>query len=301
MKKIIFIISLNLFFSCGTGWRDTQERPIGEPKTIQTEEYELIIPSYTPNAVLILMGGNAEGIRKEFDIIDESLSNGIALMLMNINFILMEESDKEKLANTILDALGEQNLKSEKIFMGGLSVGGNMALLLGDYLAREKPHIGLSGIFVVDSPVDLFGVYTYAKKAMTKDLDAQSLLEAEELMGLFENQLGQGDTSLFHYDRYSPFQLRTKSIINLKSLKNTRMRFYTEPDTTWWRENLKTDFENTNAYHIKLLTDILQQEFGEQVEYIPTVNKGYRSDGIRTPHSWSIVDKNDLIRWVLKK
>ncbi|WP_301338810.1 hypothetical protein [Tenacibaculum mesophilum] len=34
---------------------------------------------------------------------------------------------------------------------------------------------------------------------------------------------------------------------------------------------------------------------------LPTTNKGYRANGERHPHSWAIVDKNDLINWILTK
>jgi len=31
-----------------------------------------------------------------------------------------------------------------------------------------------------------------------------------------------------------------------------------------------------------------------------TQNKGIRGDGARHPHSWSIVDQEELIEWILK-
>ncbi|WP_301280574.1 hypothetical protein [Tenacibaculum mesophilum] len=34
---------------------------------------------------------------------------------------------------------------------------------------------------------------------------------------------------------------------------------------------------------------------------LPTTKKGYRANGERHPHSWAIVDKNDLINWILTK
>ena len=38
----------------------------------------------------------------------------------------------------------------------------------------------------------------------------------------------------------------------------------------------------------------------EQVELIQTQNKGFRANGERNPHSWSIVDVDDLIYWMLE-
>jgi hypothetical protein len=39
----------------------------------------------------------------------------------------------------------------------------------------------------------------------------------------------------------------------------------------------------------------------KKIELIKTENKGYRNDGNRHPHSWSIVEVDDLLRWILKR
>ena len=56
-----------------------------------------------------------------------------------------------------------------------------------------------------------------------------------------------------------------------------------------------------NAYYIKHLADELSQKFGDNVAYIPTENRGYRSNGDRHPHSWSIVAVDELIGWMTSK
>jgi hypothetical protein len=56
----------------------------------------------------------------------------------------------------------------------------------------------------------------------------------------------------------------------------------------------------TNAYLIKELFEKMKTADFTGMEYIPTVNKGYRANGDRHPHSWSIVETNDLIQWMLE-
>lgn len=60
------------------------------------------------------------------------------------------------------------------------------------------------------------------------------------------------------------------------------------------------DYEQMNAYYIKNLSEKLNDSEFKSVEYIPTKDKGYRANGERHPHSWTIVDINDLINWMLK-
>ena len=74
---------------------------------------------------------------------------------------------------------------------------------------------------------------------------------------------------------------------------------YSEPDSLWWKEQRMADFEQTNAYLIQELSELLFDSGFTQVEYIATENKGYRSNGERHPHSWSIVDQDELISWII--
>ena len=60
------------------------------------------------------------------------------------------------------------------------------------------------------------------------------------------------------------------------------------------------DYDQMNAYYIKRLSESLKKSGFSRVEYIPTENKGYRANGERHPHSWSIVDKKELIKWIME-
>lgn len=88
---------------------------------------------------------------------------------------------------------------------------------------------------------------------------------------------------------------------NVAHLRDVKLRFYTEPDTVWWKQNRQNEYEDMNACFIKHLADDLSEEFGDNVAYIATENRGYRSNGERHPHSWSIVDVADLMRWITDK
>lgn len=102
-----------------------------------------------------------------------------------------------------------------------------------------------------------------------------------------------------HYELNSPFTLKTQNIDNLKGLENLKIRFYTEPDLEWWKENANNDYEDLNAFYIEKLSEKLKTEFGKNnIDLIKTENKGYRTNGKKHPHSWSIVNKKDLINWM---
>lgn len=118
---------------------------------------------------------------------------------------------------------------------------------------------------------------------------------------MLNTQLGDPTDSLRNYENKAVFTSVKGNISNVKHLKETKIRLYTEPDTAWWIENRMADYEQMNAYYIKLLSKELNEKGFKQVEYIPTTDRGYRANGDRHPHSWAIVEPDDLIKWTLEE
>jgi len=129
-----------------------------------------------------------------------------------------------------------------------------------------------------------------------------SVQESQGIINRLDADFGKVQDGIEKYETYSPFIYETENIKNLEHLQNIRIRLYTEPDTLWWSQNRQNTYEEMNAYYIKKLSEQMDARFKtKQVELIETVDKGYRSNGIRHPHSWSIVDKEDLLSWILNE
>lgn len=67
----------------------------------------------------------------------------------------------------------------------------------------------------------------------------------------------------------------------------------------WWIENRGADYYGMNSFDAAALVRQLTVRGHMQAQLITTSGKGYRSDGRRHPHSWSIVDQPDLARWIV--
>ena len=160
----------------------------------------------------------------------------------------------------------------------------------------------LKGVFIVDSPIDLLGLYENSVENIQKNYSEVAVEESKWIVSNFDKEFGIGDSSVSNYEAKSPYVSKTHSLTNLSAMKNIKIRLYSEPDTLWCKENRQTEYEGTNAYYIEQLATDLNQKYGKNTaEYITTKNKGYRANGERHPHSWSIVDKENLINWILKK
>jgi len=220
---------------------------------------------------------------------------------MNFNQQLwLETSEKEDLAKKLQDIFNDNKSPTEKVYIGGFSSGGNVALLVGNLLTASAAYdIVPKGIFIVDSPLDLAELYNSSNKSIQQNPSEPSQ-EDVWLVEALGNQFGTPDKDIAPYEKVSVYTLQTENIENISALKQTKIRLYTEPDTVWWKENRMADYDQMNAYPIKELSKILKKSGFTGVEYLPTDNKGYRANGQRHPHSWSIVDKQDLINWMLK-
>ena len=298
---LIFIV----FISCKNAGNEKTESPVKiEMQKDTTEQYQLFKPAHNIKKVLVLFGGfpeKSEDIQREFKILEKAKENSLAVMYMNYNQKLwLEENEKQELAEQLQNAFLENKLPQNDIYVGGFSSGGNVTLLITSFLLENKYFkLEPKGVFIVDSPIDLVALYRSSEKNLKRNFSETSVKESTWIIETLERQFGNPNKNISKYEDYSVYTSQTNHIDNLKSLKNTKIRFYTEPDTLWWKANRKADFDQMNSYYIQKLYENLKESGFDQVEYIPTVNKGYWANGDRHPHSWSIVDQNELMKWIM--
>ena len=113
---------------------------------------------------------------------------------------------------------------------------------------------------------------------------------------------GNPSTHLAEYYKLSPYSFSDSTQTAIRKLSNMPLRIYTEPDINWWLKERGADFTNMNATECSAMINELNRLGNESAELITTQNKGYRKpQNKRHPHSWSIVDNDELIKWLLKQ
>ena len=266
LSILIFIIT-----SCNSKTkRDIDNDPKSE--IVENEHCQIIMSSKSSNYILILFGGygqNSDDIKREFDILDISKKNKIDLVLMNYSRNLwLEENEKFKLARIIQNTLEDNKLNDREIYIGGFSSGGLNSIHISNYiLGNSKFKIDIKGLFIVDSPVDLLELHSSSKKNILRNYSDSAVKESNWLVQTLENKLGDPEKNISEYERFSVYTGKTNYIENLKNLKATKIRFYTEPDLEWWKTERLAEYEELNAYSIKKLYESLKNiEFENIVE-----------------------------------
>lgn len=297
MQYIYFFLSVFFVFACKDVKKDTTA-----PK-IQKHKHYSLMNVENADATLILFPGGGHTSKQsleEFNILAEAEAAKTSVLYMNFNrHIWIEKEDCEELEKILEKAFEKHKLNRQKIGIGGMSIGGNVALSLSDYLVDKNSAMKPSHVFIIDSPIDLNGLYVSAKVDIENpDFTEERKGEPKFIMSYFEENFGK-ESLLENIVKVSPFVLETNNS-SVQNLQNTKVRFYTEPDPAWWQENRQTAHENTNAFYIIELSKQLKKEGWTNLELIETKDKGYRANGDRHPHSWSIVNKKDLLTWLHK-
>ncbi len=295
-QSSLWLVAFVLLAACQTG-TPTKE---AAPRDIYTTDYDLIIPA-EQKALLILFpcfSCDAADTRAESRIADTAAANGIAVLMMNFNrHIMMTEAEKEEVIGTIAGAVKEHDVDASNTFIGGFSSGGNVSVLLAKALiGADEPPVKLKGVFAVDSPLDLVLLYACSQRDLTKTTFPEYKDEARYVVALLDSTLGPPTDSLANYERSAPLLNTAASVAPLKDLP---IRFYTEPDTAWWRANRDDAYEELNAYGLKRIHDTLVGMGNARSEYITTEGRGIQH-GNRHPHAWSIVEENELVNWILR-
>jgi hypothetical protein len=300
MKKLLLICLIS-FFACKTEKKNTL---ISNGLKLITEDYELVKATSSKALLIVFPGGgsSAKETKRDFKILAAAAKNDISVLLMNYRGKLwMEKNDKINLSKKIHQIIKKHNLNTKNIFIGGMSIGGTVAISISDYLLENSTVINTKGVFVVDSPIDLFALYESSQKdILRKDFSEERLAEPKWIVNYFEESFGGKSHLLKNAQKVSPFTLETKNTRNIKNLKEVKLRFYTEPDTLWLKKNRQTDFESSNAFTLQQIDKVLKNKNWKKSELIQTKNKGYSANGERNPHSWSIVNVDELINWILK-
>ncbi|MBI3521012.1 MAG: hypothetical protein HY062_16860 [Bacteroidetes bacterium] len=161
----------------------------------------------------------------------------------------------------------------------------------------------------VDPPVDMVDLYNGAKKAIIKYEKEGSKLSESKKLALNEDYFlinsfrklygGSPEEVPQKYMEGSQFSRNREDGGNAKYLIDVPVRLYCDPDVVWQLKNKGRDYYDMNAANLSAMTNFLMQNGNTRAEFIPAIGKGYSVDGIRHPHSWSIVEPTDCIKWIL--
>ncbi|PZF74045.1 hypothetical protein DN068_04960 [Taibaiella soli] len=280
--------------------------------------YYLLKPEGTVKAVLILFPSTGESVENVIscnrELMQLSYNAHIATAVVSANYNNSLDSDAQAMRffETVFVALvTKYKLPRDKFILSGLSLGGENALHYTELSRNNRYDTYVKPIAVigVDPPVDMNNLYHNAKSMKEEyEREGDSLAESKKvalaedrfLIDEFHKLYG-GSPEQFpqRYIDGSEFSRDQEDGGNAKFLIHVPVRLYCDPDILWQLKYKGRDYYHMNAADLSAMTSFLMKKGNKQVEFIPALGKGFRVDGTRHPHSWSIVDPKDCVEWML--
>jgi hypothetical protein len=312
VKSIIFFIA-GLSFNCSAS---NHFNTIEALKSNHVHGYSVFKPVKNAEGLLVLLnwfpGGNddpdanAENVFVSSKLADKAFKKNIVTMVIPYNGNLFIDDDLFLVLRIcISDALDKFRVKNGNFALGGFSAGGNIAF---GYAERSEKERGKSPIpkvvFGVDPPLDLEDDYQHCIREINRNCEAQNahfgIDEAKHLKALLDSLLGAPSETNPKYLENSPFSMKSKDGGNASYLRDIPVRLYHEIDAMWAIKERCRTLEDQNVNQGVSMIQKLYWAGNKEAEVIISQNKGIRPNGMRHPHSWSIVDEKECIEWVEK-
>ena len=99
------------------------------------------------------------------------------------------------------------------------------------------------------------------------------------------------------YSEQTPFEMRLKAPGNERFLRNIPVRVYHDLDVAWQLNNRRRGLIDSNAMASSEMIARLLMQGNTRAEFVRG-RAGFRSNGMRHTHSWSIIDEVELIQWM---
>ncbi len=265
--------------------------------------YYALVPLGMIKGTLVLLPGTWESpenvLSSNRQLVELAWKKNIAVIVPSLNQRLtLNQVVLDFLNGVFKDATDHYKLPKDKFVMGGFSMGGLMSVRYTEMALEDssKTVIVPKAVYSVDGPADLESLY---RNFQIKAEGSPPYSEARYGLMEFDRYLG-GPPDSFHlqYVYYSIYSHREKNGGNARFLEHTPIRIYTDVDPNWWITNRKVDMYDLNALDQSAMILHLNKLGNRKAEFINAFGKGYRIEGNRHPHSWSIVDAEDCIKWI---
>jgi hypothetical protein len=268
--------------------------------------YTMIYPPKLPWTGYIFLipgfGETAERVLQQTDLPRKLALNGILTIIPifqdGVLSFGVDSLSQQSFDRVLKDVTSKHKLIDQRFYVGGYSIGGSCTIKYAEN-AIVKPV----AIFAIDPPLDFERGYNSAKRDVRLSKENEASQENIYIINRLEKETGGSPaTNLLEYYKFSPYSFTDTTQSAIKKLTNVPLRIYTEPDINWWIKERRADLTSMNTTECSAFINELNMLGNSSATLITTQNKGFRKpDNIRHPHSWSIVDNEELIKWLLEQ
>lgn len=264
-----------------------------KPKTEPIKGVVMLLPGF---------GQKSEDIFLDTEIPQVAVKNGFLVIGFAGRMRLAADSMIQTRMNAVIEHVYNNNsIDNDNFFIGGFSAGGGIALRYTE-LCYEFPKqfpVQPKAVFMADSPVDLFHSWDLQVENAKNNHSEISVNEAKWVEKVYRHYYGSIPSENPEiFIPLSPFAIDKKLGTNEIHLKTVAVRAYHDIDVTWRLKNRNQTARFDNYIATSELINRLMLIGNDKAEFVQTYQTGYRRNGERHPHSWSIIDATECIKWL---
>ncbi len=269
--------------------------------------YKVLLPDSTSKGLLIILGGfctTPDEVLQETKLPITACKAGYTVILPYLindcDSIDIKGTFQVNLEYLIAEVNEKYKIPDNKFIIGGQSLGGFRALFYAEqaYKKENKKVIKPNLVFGVDPPLNMkrfWNSFTYNVKI---NFSPMSVGESTEMLRRFKLMYGGSPIeNPKKYEEVSAFYPDAKDGGNIKYLKTVPVRLYCDPDINWTIENRRGSFETMNATDLSGCISQLKLLGNQNAEFVNCLGKGFKPDGTRHPHYFSMLDADEFITW----
>ena len=271
--------------------------------------YIAVIPeNRTIKAFMFLLdgfGASPRDILIQTELPNYAASQGILTILPILKtgplYFGVDSTSQQSLNTQIKSVIAKYNLQGKDFYIGGFSIGGSCVVKYAELANKNSSIVKPKAVFAIDPPLDWERFYNSAKRVVRLSVPTQVNSEVTYMIDRIEKEMkGTPKTALENYYNISPYSFSDTTQRAVKALVTTPIMIISEPDIQWWLTQRGYDYSYINATDHSAMINELQRLGNNKAILITTIKKGYRKpNNNRHPHSWSIADKEELIKWLL--
>jgi hypothetical protein len=224
----------------------------------------------------------------------------IPLLKTGASYFGSDAASQQSLKEIIDLVVAKYQLEDKDLYIGGFSIGGTCAVKYSELSIQNNYPVRPKAVFAIDPPLDWERYYNAAKRVVRLSNPAKVNAEVFYMINRIEKEMkGTPKTALkFFYDQ-SPYSFSDTTQKAVKNLIKTPIMIISEPDIQWWLKERGYDYTYNNITDHAAMINELQRLGNKNAILVTTEGKGYRKpNNMRHPHSWSIADPDQIIKWL---
>lgn len=285
--------------------RDTNDLYINDGDST-TLYYLKSVPRTEIKGVLVILpsgGETTENLLKQITLHQLAVEKGLLVLIPSINFGTENRDAEFHILDKIFsEIVMEYSVSKDNFILGGLSNGAMISLSYAEKTVKYPGSTFLvpKGIFALDSPLDKAHLYQYCEREIERNYNEAGVNEGKWIIERYKKLYGTPYKNPEKYIEASIYSYGAKEGGNAKYLKNIPLRMYTDFDVEWLMKERHRDLYDWNGTDIIAMVNMLKIMGNNDANVIISYGKGFKLDGSKHPHSWSIMDSQDCLNWISK-